>query len=489
MSLALPWQPPASDGAEDSGGLSPDTVRLPVAEWNTFAVFGGFLLAYIVILVPVNRFVLRRLDRREWTGWAVLISIALFSAGSLYLGKAAPLASCRVYDTAIARARSGASIAWADGVVGIRSPGERWFDVSAADSGRSLECLAASRRAPPPAVDLEGGFSIPRVALDLWGFGAFRVEGPLDLGGRVSAQLATVNGKNLAVIVENRTPHRLKRAFVLTLSAVHPVEEVAAGRVKQFGPLAQSELAGTGAPGSNVVAASLAQHCEAADKRGASPGERIRSRVLAQFTGVSQSMGSPHPSYFGMSPPGPIPAPVGEAPALGPGRVVFGAWLDLPTPLADVSPRPAARTSEVLLLVNVPLDVSLPVTGSLDFGPLYPSAQGGSADLDRDWRGRMRIRSGSHELDFVLPPPLGNRHATRLSVTVGCDQPGVTVEVMNYRTGQWEPLEVEPGHSRPTALRPPDDYVRWPEGRAKIRLSREQPHETYVSCTLSGALG
>jgi len=488
-STAVAWHPTEIGSSEDIGGLSPDTVRLPVVEWDAFAVFGGFLLAYIIILVPVNRFVLKRVDRREWTGWAVLISIALFSIGSLYLGKAAPLASCRAYETGIACAQSGASTAWLDGVVGIRSANERRFDLSAAGSGRSLECLVASRRAPRPAVDLEGGFRVPQTALDLWGFGAFRMEGPLDLGGRVSAQLATVDGRNLAVIVENRTPYPLKRAFVLTASAVHPVDEVAADSVKQLGPIAQTELAATGAAGASPLATTLAQHCDAADKRGASSEQRIRSRVLEQLTPTDQSAGSPYASYS--SPrlrrgPGGV---IGAGPAAGAGRMMFGAWLELPTPLAEVSPRPAIRTSEVLLLVNVPLDVTLPVTGSLDFGPLYPSVDWGAVGMGRDWDGRMQVKSGTHELDFALPPALGNRQATRLSVTVGCDQPGVTAEVMNFRTGQWELLKVDPKHAPTTELAPPNDYVRWPGGHMKVRLSRKKPQDTHVSCTASGALG
>ena len=488
-STAVDWLPPASRGTDDIGGLSPDTVRLPVVEWDAFAVFGGFLLAYIIVLAPVNRFVLKRVDRREWTGWAVLISIGLFSMGSLYLGKAAPLASCRAYETGIVCAQSGASTAWLDGVVGIRSANERRFDVSAAGSRRSLECLVASRRVPRPAVDLEGGFRVPHTALDLWGFGAFRVEGPLDLGGRVSAQLATVDGRNLAVIVENRTPYPLKRAFVLTASAVHPVDEVAPDSVKQLGPIAQTELAAAGAERAGPVAASLAQHCDATDKRGASPEQRIRSRVLEQLTPTDQSGGSPSAYYpsVGLQ-RRPRGAP-GSGPAPGVGSVMFGAWLELPTPLAEVSPRPAIRTSEVLLLVNVPLDVSLPVTGSLDFGPLYPSVQWGAAGIDRDWDGRMQVKWGTHELDFALPPALGTRRATRLSVTVGCDQPGVTAEVMNLRTGQWETLKVDPKHAPTSELSPPNDYVGWPGGHMKVRVSRRKPQDTHVSCTVSGALG
>ena len=64
-----------------------------------------------------------------------------------------------------------------------------------------------------------------------------------------------------------------------------------------------------------------------------------------------------------------------------------------------------------------------------------------------------------------------------------------TSEVLNVRSGQWEPLEVAINAHADNRLTPADDYVRWPQGYVKVRVGRTEPHETRVYCALSGELG
>ena len=489
-SQARPWAPLDSDSDRAEGGLAADTVRLPVIEWDAFAVFGGFLLAYIIFLVPVNRFILHRADRREWTGWAVLLFIVLFSGGALYLGRGAPLGSSRVYEAAVVRARSGASVGWIDGVVGLRSPNERRYAITAPNTGRSLECLMASRRVPPPWVDEENGFSVPDAAVDLWGFGAFRVEGPLDLGGHVTAQLAASDGHNLAVLVENHTPYPLSRPFVLTSTTAHPLEDLppegAPGSVRQCGPIAPNELQSSGVTNMGTASAVLFKHCDTADKRGASAGQRIRNRILTQLAGTNQS---PGPGYFGRPRPTTSARP-SEAPPPPP-RPVFGAWIKPSGPLAGVAPAPGARVSEVLLLVEIPVDPSLippaPIMPPPPPMSVMPNPMGGGGFNNRTTQ-TLQIRSGTRELSLQATSR-GNRSVSRLEVSVNSDQPGLTAEIKDLRTGGWHPLNVGVNRAVVTVLPSASNYISAPTGATRIRFSRTSPRDTRVTITVSARSG
>ncbi len=499
-STAHAWTPPTADPDRQAGGLETGTVRLPVVDWDAFAIFGGFLLAYIVFLVPLNRLVLRRVDRREWTGWAVLLFVFLFSAGSLYLGKASQLGSSRTYEAAVARARSGSSVAWIDGVVGLRSPNERQYAISAPDTGRSLECLIASQRVPPPWVDEENGFRLPQAAVDLWGFGAFRVEGPLDLGGRVTAQLAAIDGRNLAVVVENHTPHPLIHPFVLTGGGMHAVEELAPdsqpGSTRQSEPVSQSELSSSGwGNGPMPSFAMLAKHCDAADERGSSAEQRMRNRLLTQLTGVASSsgggsglFGSPLRRMYSGQPRETPPPPSGP---------VFGAWVKLSGPLVSIVPRPGTLSSEVLLLVDIPVDPSLvppairpaalpPGPPVLPSGPTAPfqtqhtstSQSGGTTHTNA--QKSFQIQSGTRELTFSTPLR-GHASVTRIEVNVSCARPGLSAGVKNVRRGYWYGLNV--GLSQ--ALPSPGDYINPATGEVTVRVSNPGQQPASVSCTVS----
>jgi hypothetical protein len=487
-SRARPWHPPGADPDAHPGGLYADTVRLPVMRWNAFAAFGGFLIAYIAFLVPLNRLVLRKADRREWTGWAALLFILLFSAGAVYLATQARLSASQACEAGIARAQSGSKTAWLDGVVGIRSANASRLALTPSNAADSIEPLITSRRVARPVIDEERGFSLPAAATDLWGYTAYRVEGPTDLGGRVTAELVSLDGENLAVVVTNRTSYPLRRAFVLT-STPHPIEDIAPDTVRQCGPIPVRELRATNASAMSGMAAALTKHSDGADGRGASPDQRIRSRIITQLTGVAPAGQPSRSRYSSMSGGPPYGSSGGPQPALTFSQPMLGAWISLPAPLLDLAPPPRSRISEVLLLVEVPVNVSLPLLGAFDFGPLDPIVQWNMPGISQESGGKIEITSGSHEMQFRLPPPFGNRRAERLSITLGCDRPGLKAEVLNYRTAAWELLQARPGRTTSADLTPPNDYIRWPGGQVRVRLSRSQPSETRVTCTASGSLG
>ncbi len=481
------WEPLALLSSPDMQGVPADVIRLPVTQWNSFAVFGGFLLAYIVVLFGLAQLVLRKTDRREWGGHVMLLVIAVFSVGALLLGRSVKLAFRRTYEAGVAYMRSGSSVAWVDGIVGLRSPNRHQATFRSSGPGHALDYVCAGRRIPNWPISQEQGFAAVDVPLDLWGVGAFRVEGPLQLDRPVLVEFTARSDPNLGVLVENQTPYDLRYPFVLTGATAHPLNDVPAGDIAEdAGTVPRAEVAGVQRSPVRVQEDVLLNHCNARFGATATAGQRIRWGLLRllQSAGAEQPYGV---GFGGMIPPGGY-GEEEETLAL-PSQPIFGAWIELPSGLVELSPTPDARVSEVLLLVDVSLDVDLLGKENVPFDELIPTIDQRAAGIWRDYQKKLVVESGSHELTFDVGIAPGHRRAVSLQVELGCDATGLKAEVQNVRTGAWEPLSVDPGRRVTTPLSPPNDYVRWPQGWVKVRLSRDAALQTHVSCSMSGVLG
>jgi hypothetical protein len=439
-----------------------------------------------VVLFGLAQLVLRKTDRREWGGHVILLVIAVFSVGALILGRSVKLAFRRTYETGVAHMQSGSSVAWVDGIVGLRSPNRHQATFRSSGPGQALDYVCAGRRIPNWPISQEQGFAAVAVPLDLWGVGAFRVEGPLQLEGQVLVQFTAGRDQNLGVLVENQTPYDLRYPFLLTGATAHPLNDVPAGGVEDAGTVPRGEVAGVQRSPVRVQEDVLLNHCNARSGPTATAGQRIRWGLLR----LLQSVGAEQPygvGFGGMLPPGGYGEEEESLPL--PSQPVFGAWIELPAGLAELLPAPDARVSEVLLLVDVSVDVDLLGKENVIFDELIPTIDQRAAGIWRENQANLVVESGSHELTFDVGVAPGRRRAVSLKVVLGCDTTGLKAEVQNVRTGAWEPLNVDPGRRVTTLLSPPNDYVRWPQGWVKVRLSRDATLHTRVYCSMSGVLG
>ena len=480
------WVPVAALSSPDVQGLPSEVIRLPTVEWDSFAVFGGFLLVYIVVLFAVAQLLLKKTDRREWTGHVMLLVVGVFSLGALLLGRSVKLAFRRQHEAGVAHMRSGSSVAWIDGIVGMRSPNRHETTFRSSGIGRTLEYVCAGQRTSNWPIHQQPGFAARGVPIDLWGVAAFRVAGPLQMDGQIVAEFAEKSDQDLALIVENRTSCDLRYPFVLVAGTAYPVNDVPAGETEQVSSVPRGAIDDARPLPVSALSDVLVNHCHATDSPGASAEARIRRRVLQVLARTepegTPSMGSFGPMMYGQEEEAQTDLPL-------PSRPLFGAWVTVPSALAELSPPSDARASEVLLLVEIPVETSLLNPGNVAFGPLASSAGVRGSGMWTDWDNKLVVESGSHELTFFVPERAGDRRVIRLAVVLGCDQSGLSAEVWNVQAGAWERLEMDPGGTATTHLDPPGDYVLGSAGLVRVRLSRDQPLETRVRCTLSGELG
>jgi hypothetical protein len=209
----------------------------------------ALLIAYILLIGPVNYLILKRLDRREWAWVTMPILIVVFAAGAYAYGAALRGSDVIVNEIAIVRGAPGATEGAAQAYLGVFSPTRSVYQVSV--PGGAL--LSTSING-----DVFGGVGATSV-LDVLqgdparvrdlavGFGSLRtiraetaVAVPL-----IEADLRLEDG-HLRGTVKNASTQRLERPAVVlgqTVAVLDDLEPGAAATIDvavQFGQFTQS---------------------------------------------------------------------------------------------------------------------------------------------------------------------------------------------------------------------------------------------------------
>ena len=124
--------------ARTSGGLtfSDDSMlvnavsQLPTLALPPITGLLALLIAYIVLIGPINYLVLKRLDRREWAWITMPILIVVFAAGAYAYGAVLRGSDVIVNEIAIVRGAPGATEGSAQAYLGVFSPTRSVYQVS-----------------------------------------------------------------------------------------------------------------------------------------------------------------------------------------------------------------------------------------------------------------------------------------------------------------------------------------------------------------------
>jgi len=243
--------------ARTSGGLSfiDDNLlvnavsQLPALALPPISGLLALLIAYILLIGPVNYLILKRLDRREWAWITMPILIVVFAAGAYAYGAALRGSDVIVNQIAIVRGAPGTTEGDAQAYVGVFSPTRSTYQVSV--PGGAL--LSTSLNG-----DMFGGVGTSNV-LDVLqgdparvrdltvGFGSLRtiraqtpVAVPL-----IEAELRLEDG-HLRGTIKNASTQRLEGAAVVlgqtvaVLGDLEPGEDAKVDVAVQFGQFMQS---------------------------------------------------------------------------------------------------------------------------------------------------------------------------------------------------------------------------------------------------------
>lgn len=310
---------------------APASACLQVSQMDVpgFAFIGLFLLAYIVALVPVNYFFLKRRDRRELAWVTTPVIVLLFSGLAYVIGYGTKGGQIVVAQAGIVEAWAGRSAAPALTYLGLFSPRKTRYDFAAEEGAvplRPVDIDDASRR--PLRVIQGDTFALKDVPIDMWDMGLFRGDSVVELGEGFQADLKLTNGK-IVGRVTNRSPFDLEDAVLLTGGATGVY----------WGPFRRGQTRTVAIPWTGAVTGGILPAAALQTVRGGGAPARMRRALVEPLT----TWGGGPPGYGGGAPAG-----------RGPGHPVLLGWVTRPLVPARVDGRPVREQTAHLFIVHLP---------------------------------------------------------------------------------------------------------------------------------------
>jgi hypothetical protein len=233
------------DASEQFGGYNPGSGQLrladapyaiPQLDIPAFYIVAVFLLAYIVVLVPVNYFVLKAKDKKEYAWLTTPAIVLVFSIGAYMIGYGFKGGRTLVVKAGLVETYAGQDSAASLFYAGLFSPRKTSYDVklaSASAAGSDSATLFSQpglNRGGPPLRSVQGDTSyIEDFAVDMWAMRVAKAEGVVHLKDGITATVDEKT-KNVTGTVRNGSPYSLDDCYVVSSSWVARVGAVAAGQ-------------------------------------------------------------------------------------------------------------------------------------------------------------------------------------------------------------------------------------------------------------------
>ena len=204
--------------------------NLPAVGLPPLDQLAALLIAYIVLVGPINYLVLRRLDRREWAWVTMPLLIVIFSVGAFGLGRALKGSDSIVNTITIVRGAAGADSGLGQVYIGVYSPGRRTFDVSVGGGALLSNPISVQQQglgAAPLDILLGDPARVRGYAVSFGVLRGFRAETALPVP-EVEAALTLLDGR-LQGTVTNASAERLEDAAVVYGGSLAKIGDLAPG--------------------------------------------------------------------------------------------------------------------------------------------------------------------------------------------------------------------------------------------------------------------
>jgi hypothetical protein len=221
---------PTTSGLEQTALLMKSTAP------PSLALIASFLIAYVLCLVPLNYFVLRKRNRFElaWlTTPAVIVVFTLLAYGAGYSLKGGQTIMNRI---ALLETSSNSTAANVTGYLGVYAPGRARYNLAVDDTLALVSegiNESADRFAPNPANVIQAeNLLLENLDMRQWSGRTIRVESGVTLNGPVESNLTLVGAKLQGTIV-NRTGKDLNSCVICFGEARQVINNFANGETKK----------------------------------------------------------------------------------------------------------------------------------------------------------------------------------------------------------------------------------------------------------------
>jgi len=209
---------------------------IPQLDIPAFYIVAVFLLAYIVVLVPVNYFVLKAKDKKEYAWLTTPAIVLVFSIGAYMIGYGFKGGRTLVVKAGLVEAYAGQDAAPSLFYAGLFSPRKTSYDVRlasttpAGDESGTLFSQPTLNRGAPPLRSVQGDSSyIEDFAVDMWAMRVAKAEGVIRLKDGITANIQE-QAKKVSGSIHNGSPYGLDDCFVVSATSIARVGPIAAGQ-------------------------------------------------------------------------------------------------------------------------------------------------------------------------------------------------------------------------------------------------------------------
>ena len=345
--------------------LSDAVMRAPALDAPGAGVVGLFLLAYVLVLVPINYLVLKRMDKKEWAWVTVPVLVVVFAATTYGVGYAAKGSTVFVNRAAVVETAAGERQAGLYTEIGLFSPHRTSYDMTVADPN----ALAAipippdddnyygRRGQSSPGsygrtrfVETSGDTKMQDAAVNMWAMRAFDVQTTTDLGGAVTAALAfTPQTGQLRGTLANHTAHDLTECHLCVNGQWQSLNDLPAGGTQAVATVFPAgPFRGAGAQGWSQMPTILGRN----DKN--DPDSDVRQRMRAALHDFVRDLGNDPTNgqnYGGNYTPPALFQP-------GAGEALLTGWSNdssLPGPPLRVDEHSVTQNNVTFVVVHIPL--------------------------------------------------------------------------------------------------------------------------------------
>lgn len=204
--------------------------------FRTVAIFLG---AYIVLLIPVSYFVLKRMDRREMAWYTAPVLIAGFTVMSYVIALSIKGGNLNVNRAAVLESQAGSDQFGGYAQMTVYSPRRANYDISLGEAGDSEsgahdvspnEIFRPQTLTSDLTVEQNGATTLRNTQIGLWDKRSFDLPISPSLGGAVEAKVEMAAGGQVQVTVTNKTRYTIKDCALVNADRGVPIGDLAPGQ-------------------------------------------------------------------------------------------------------------------------------------------------------------------------------------------------------------------------------------------------------------------
>lgn len=176
----------------------------PSIKTPSFGAIAIFLFAYLIVLVPVNYFVLQRKQRRELAWVSTPIIVLLFAVGAYGIGYTMKGGRVHLDEATFVEGSTNSRYARAITEATLFSPASRSYQLAVSDPFSMGQVLPTGEDERLPRAYIGEQTTIENIRMAMWSAETFESVSGVDLGGRIESDLM-LDGTRMWGEIRNNT--------------------------------------------------------------------------------------------------------------------------------------------------------------------------------------------------------------------------------------------------------------------------------------------